>query len=100
MKSSQGHHHFFENIQSNFFKHFLLAITMVTTRHQASLAKAEEQEEEEEEEVTDDRMVDQTEDPGGPVPGSAADFVNIGADIMNRSPPSIFSGGHSRAFNE
>ena len=77
---------------------------MVTTRHQALLAKAEGQEEEEEEEATDhdDHMVDdQMEDPGGlPEPGSAADFVTIGADIMNRSPPSIFSGGHSRAFNE
>jgi hypothetical protein len=101
----------FLRIFSHFFTLFAI---MVTTCHQALLAKAEEQEEEEQEEeeeeeaaaaaaATDhDLMVNQMEDPPGglPEPGSAADFVSIGADIMTWSPPSIFSGGHSRAFNE
>ena len=81
---------------------------MVRTRQQ-SLATTEEQELEEdiEEETRTVDTPDQMEDDGHPQQGSAAHFIIIGAEILNRAAPltTTMGAGHrrrrwSRAFNE
>ena len=88
------------------------ALTMVRTRHQqqslaaaTATASAAQELEEDGEEGTAEDTPDQTEDDGYPEQGSAADFIIVGAEILNRAAPltTTMGGCHhrrSRAFNE